>query len=108
MSELLQFWEKGKIRERQDGVSMGHAEALVFVCELKTGGTEIALCTGAPSWCKSQPQVWDQNKSKVSGRCSNVRLCYLAAFTLRRNTGVGEACSSIYGDQVVTFSILHN
>jgi hypothetical protein len=63
---------------------------------------EIALCTGAPSWCKSQPQVWDHNKSKVSGRCCNVRLCYLAAFTLRRNNGVGGTCSSTYGDQVVT------
>jgi len=63
VSELLQFWGKGKIRARQDGVSTGRAEASVFVCELKTGGTETALCTGAPSWCKNQTQVWDQNKS---------------------------------------------
>jgi hypothetical protein len=36
-------WEKGKIRAGQDGVSTGRAQALVFVCELKTGGTK-SLC----------------------------------------------------------------
>jgi hypothetical protein len=40
VSELLQFWGKGKIRAGQDGVSTGRAQALVFVCELKTGGTK--------------------------------------------------------------------
>jgi hypothetical protein len=43
VSEILRFLGKGKIREGQDGVSMGRAQALVFVCELKTGGTK-SLC----------------------------------------------------------------
>ena len=43
VSELLQFWRKGKIRAGQDGVSTGRAQALVFVCEIKPGGTK-SLC----------------------------------------------------------------
>jgi hypothetical protein len=101
--------KKGKIRAGQDGMSTGRAEALEFVCELKTGGTK-SLC--APVH-RLGAKVSLKFGIRISLRCQvvavrNVRLCYLATLTLRRNIGVGETCSSIYGDYVVTFSILRN
>jgi len=107
VNELLQFWRKGKILAGQDGVSTGRAQALVFVSELKTGGTK-SLCAPVP---RLDAKASLKFGIKISLRCQvgAVTLdCYLAAFTLRRSICVGGTCSSIYGYQVVTFSILRN
>ena len=57
------FWEKEKFAR---GKMIWARSVLKRCLWAEDWRTEIALCIGAPSWCKSQPHLWNKNKSEVT------------------------------------------
>jgi hypothetical protein len=83
---------------------MGRAQALVFVCELKTGETKSLCASVRRLGAKASLKFG----IKISLRCQVGSVTLDCATWRPLHIGVGGTCSSIYGDQVVSCSILHN